>query len=301
MIEIKSPAKKIESENPKVEHAYIKFPGKELILVGINMREKGVTWDYEKIRKHWEASKRKKYSEIHTHQYDKSSDIFSEVNDAGPLPSPNDLQHFLTDDEAKSMFIAQQDIKSGHVGGYFVLRKTRNTKPVGYSHTHNAGDESPKKNIWQSVKDKLELFLMTNGLLKSSPEFKYALKIKHDAKKYGFVAHTAMAYDKPELLVNAIKDFAHDYHLHYKFIPAKEHYLDLQGTKFVESRRKSSLEEKVVVIITMIGLLGSIFVLSPYFTGNVINNHRDLASGWIGGVLFVIGLIGMWRYFKNKQ
>ena len=52
-----------------------------------------------------------------------------------PLPSSDDLKIFLRDDKAKSMYIAQQNAKNGEVEGYFVLMKTRKTKPYGHSPT----------------------------------------------------------------------------------------------------------------------------------------------------------------------
>ncbi|MFA5174149.1 MAG: hypothetical protein WC438_03130 [Candidatus Pacearchaeota archaeon] len=44
-----------------------------------------------------------------------------------------------------------------------------------------------------------------------------------------------------------------------------------------------------------------VFFLSSNITGNVIGDMNNSTSNIIGGVLFVIGLIGAFFYFKNKK
>jgi hypothetical protein len=51
---------------------------------------------------------------------------------------------------------------------------------------------------------------------------------------------------------------------------------------------------------SIIGLLGGLFFLSSNLTGNVIGNMTNSTSNWIGGVLFLVGIIGAFIYFKNK-
>jgi hypothetical protein len=51
--------------------------------------------------------------------------------------------------------------------------------------------------------------------------------------------------------------------------------------------------------MAIIGILGGIFFLSSNITGNVIGLNQT-SSNWIGIVLFIIGIIGAFAYFKRR-
>ncbi len=53
-------------------------------------------------------------------------------------------------------------------------------------------------------------------------------------------------------------------------------------------------------IASIIVLITGLFFLSSNLTGNVIGNMTNSTSNWIGGVLFILGLVGALFYFKNK-
>ncbi len=68
-------------------------------------------------------------------------------------------------------------------------------------------------------------------------------------------------------------------------------------------RSKKSLLERLfsaIVTITIISFLGAIYFLSPNITGNIIGVSR-IYSNWIGGVLFIVGLVGVFLSLKNKK
>src|SRR3989344_5982933 len=68
-------------------------------------------------------------------------------------------------------------------------------------------------------------------------------------------------------------------------------------------RSKKSLLERlfsVVVAITIASFLGVLYFLSPNITGNVVGIN-NVYSNWIGGVLFIVGLVGVFIYFKFKS
>jgi len=68
-------------------------------------------------------------------------------------------------------------------------------------------------------------------------------------------------------------------------------------------RSKKSLLERlfsVVVAITIVSFLGVLYFLSPNITGNVVGIN-NVYSNWIGGVLFIVGLVGVFIYFKFKS
>jgi len=134
----KSPKNIIEGEKEKrVEQAYIKLPGKNLINVSLEGSNKigAVSFDREKIKSFLRKYGKSKYSNLHTHF----------KHDSYALPSSKDLKNFLSDDGVRTMFIAQVNKYTGKVNGYFCLRKTKKTKPY----------ESPRKSIFdEKLKEK---------------------------------------------------------------------------------------------------------------------------------------------------
>ncbi len=56
---------------------------------------------------------------------------------------------------------------------------------------------------------------------------------------------------------------------------------------------------KVNVALIIVGLLGGTLFLSSNITGNVIGLSQT-STNWIGGVLFLIGLVGAFAYFKRR-
>ena len=75
----------------------------------------------------------------------------------------------------------------------------------------------------------------------------------------------------------------------------------LEGVQLMHRRRKGrkSPFEEAMLALSLIGFLGGIFFFSPNITGNVIGNLNKVSTNWIGVVLLIIGLSGLW-YFKNK-
>jgi hypothetical protein len=64
---------------------------------------------------------------------------------------------------------------------------------------------------------------------------------------------------------------------------------------------KKPLEQRVAAIIGVGSFLLSLMFLSSNLTGNVIGNLNQVLSNWIGGILFIIGLIGALFYFNKKN
>jgi hypothetical protein len=50
----------------------------------------------------------------------------------------------------------------------------------------------------------------------------------------------------------------------------------------------------------IVGILGGIFLLSSGITGNVIGSLNQTSSNWIGGALFLVGLLGAFLYFRKR-
>ena len=58
--------------------------------------------------------------------------------------------------------------------------------------------------------------------------------------------------------------------------------------------------EKTAITSAIIGLIIAIFFLSPNLTGNAIGDLTNYTSNWIGGILFIVGLICVFTFFKKK-
>lgn len=52
--------------------------------------------------------------------------------------------------------------------------------------------------------------------------------------------------------------------------------------------------------LAIIGLAGGIFFLSNNFTGNVIGSLNQTSSNIIGAVLFFVGILGAFFYFRRR-
>ena len=88
----------------------------------------------------------------------------------------------------------------------------------------------------------------------------------------------------------------------YKNPRIKEQIKELKefAEKNASSRRKG-IESKVSAGVAIFGLIGAVSFLSPNLTGNVIRNINFLTSSGIGIVLFLIGLVGSFFYFKKRK
>lgn len=72
--------------------------------------------------------------------------------------------------------------------------------------------------------------------------------------------------------------------------------------KWSRNRDRNDLEQITKVgaaIFSIVGLIGGLSYLSSNITGNVINSNNDHFI-WIGGVLFIIGVLGAFTYFKIR-
>lgn len=69
--------------------------------------------------------------------------------------------------------------------------------------------------------------------------------------------------------------------------------------KFRPMSKANNLEHTALAATTL-GVLGALFFLSPTITGDAIGNLNQTSSNWIGGVLFLIGLVGAFVYFRKR-
>ena len=69
----------------------------------------------------------------------------------------------------------------------------------------------------------------------------------------------------------------------------------------LHKKKRRDLGNKLMSIITIVGLGAGIFFLSPIITGNVVGSLNQNSSNIIGAVLLVIGLIGVYMWTKNNH
>ena len=255
-----SPKETIESHDSKVEHIYIKFPREGLQDVTLTSTDQSAYYDDKKlvellnqriIKKPGQLSRFQGYTDIHNHPL-----IENEIHDEA-LPSTDDIKSFLQGQTIKTMVIAQQDVKTGEVQGYVILRKKR-VRPSEEANSMG----------------------------------KYELSTRELRRYYEF------GYKNPK---EAMKKLADKYELQYKWVAAKGYELPSERKTNVGSRfvKKSELE-KTILATSLISFFGAIFFLLSNFTGNVVFVSDNVLSNWIGGALFIIGIIGAFVYFKIR-
>ena len=302
----RSPKEIIEEESSKdatKEHAFLKFPGKELIPATAKSEENKAEVDKSE-RERLEKIYGGKRSILHTHQYDPDTTMIMKGKKTGkvlvnkrvspdiPLPSDQDLGGFLNDPRAKSAYIAQYNSKTGNVEGYFVMRKTSKTPAAGMSHLEKYADERAKGEKGSMVKT---FYHIGRALISLSG-------IKKKMDRYGREISEGVISDNPEKVKYVLDKITNKYHLKYRLIPAEGYAASHYKTHFVKKvGGKKRLEEEVAGTAAIIGLAGSILFSSLNITGNAIADLSTKTNSFLGAVLLVIGLIGSFFWFRSRK
>ena len=74
----------------------------------------------------------------------------------------------------------------------------------------------------------------------------------------------------------------------------------IRNGNYPDSLARGRTPRKYHRIITIVGLLGAIFFLSPNLTGNTIANISQSSSNWLSAILFIVGLAGAF-FWVNKE
>lgn len=291
----KSPKEIIESDkDPSTESAYIKFTGRALEPISGGRRYGEVVPDFAKLNNLLKTNKERDYLDLHTHPYKAEGHKEPEEEIANcPIPSSDDVEGFIKNKKMRCMAVAQRDEKTGEVGGYVFLRKKKDYQ-------------------------------------KSSDEVKINEREKGAIWRYASSENKARKIGERKLRLEALKNLKnYDEIINYRFIPAKGYELDRDGTKFVKKsetigkspkynlkkevkrydspssqiprhlRTKSLIDILARQELIIVSFIISLFFLSPNLTGNVVGNLSQASYNWIGGILFVIGLVGV--YFKVRK
>ncbi len=203
----------------------------------------------------------KRFTGVHTHPYEYSTHPLF-----GTYPSPEDLLNMLASSNQKAEVIARIVSDTGKLDGYGIMRKTKKTPPPSCFFSNP---------ILTFLSERSAL---TQGGRKIIGEYKKATSMG------GVDEH------------KSLKDFAKKYNLRYRFVPVSHE------AKF--SMGNSNLENSVtnyVAIIPVAAFLFSLIFISGNFTGYVIANLTLTSSNWIGGILFLTGLISAFIYFRKRK
>ncbi len=262
MKEKRSPKEIIESvENPHLEESWIKLPRKELQANSLYRSEVAVAPN--KMRNWFNQFKGKRFTGVHTHPYK------NYVNPLfGAYPSSEDLLNLLVNSNKKAEVIARIMSNTGQLDGYGIMRKTKKTSPPS-----------------RFFRNPILTFLSERSAL--TPEGREMINEYKRAASKGWL-------DEHE----SLKNFAKKYNLQYRFVPVSS------GAKIELAMKDSNLENFVTTpaaIISGAAFLFSLIFISGNFTGYVIANLTPTSSNWIGGILFLIGLIGAFIYFRKRK
>ena len=284
----KSPKEIIESvENPEFEASWYKFPGEEMKADSLKrMKEPDGSRGYvyrsqDKLNSAIENRVKRKGDRnslpagIHTHPgFDAEPGYY-------PYPGVTDFLLLLSDPNKKSEIVARTNSKTGKLSGYGIIRKTKKTPPPSYF--VQAGQ----------LKNPVSRFLFDQGLYRP-PLREYMSNFDKVIQEYGDATDSGNI----KIVNEALKRFTKKYHLQYKFVPDKEYAKDW-------AKKHGGLENSLTTataIISGAAFLLSFLFISSSLTGHAISNLNQTSSDWIGGILFVIGLIGFFIVFlKNKK
>ena len=257
MLRRKSPKDVLESvPHSKVEHAYVKFPGRDLIDVTLKSADRSVSVSFSQVGAELEKVKRKEYSFVHTHPHEgtRPHERQDYLGLARAYPSRADIAVFLADQRMKSMIIASQN-KTGKIDGYFVWRKTHKT-PTSIYDPHK--ETAP---LWSLFK----IFFQRIKLLK-------------------FSDYSSSAAEGREKDVQRV---GKQYHLNYRFVPAHKGVVEAD---YLNRKRKAYLEDLVGTAILLL-LVG--YALTPTLTGYAA---YGITSSTVAPFAFwgLVGLLFSW-------
>ncbi len=265
-----------ETQKPMVEHMFLKYPRKNPEEIGMLSTFGGSMENPFKAVKTFYKNDKKDYSKLHTHPSYTPIKLNGEtelIPYYSSSPSKNDLENFLRDKNAKSTIIAVREPHTGKVQGYYFLSKTKKTPKLR---------RDPYGRIF-------DYFLWKIG------------------KKESTLSHDLKLLQKKLYAYQDIQEFLEKYHLNQRIIPTKGYkigpklfWFEKEGAPKPIGYKSLNLESKFLASISIAGFIGSIFFLSPNFNGNVVGNLAVNSSNVIGGILFIVGLIGALFYFKRK-
>jgi|SRR3989344_2243032 len=192
------------------------------------------------------------------------------------LPDYMDLHnHPVTDKVYDAALPSTSDIK--------IFLQTRNIKTMAIAQQDAKTGE-------------VQGYLLLRKKIERPPEEK---EIGYEVRKHELNRYTYTSDKNPR---EAMEEISKKYNLQHRWVAARGYELPSErkadvGWRFV---KKKSLEHHASAVIGMGSLLVSILFLSNSITSNVIGDNIISTSNWIGAILFLVGIVGAFFYFKRK-
>ncbi|MDD5192201.1 MAG: DUF308 domain-containing protein [Candidatus Nanoarchaeia archaeon] len=83
-------------------------------------------------------------------------------------------------------------------------------------------------------------------------------------------------------------------------VRGRPNYIKSRRKSFILRGKKDNNLETAAVATSILAFVGGIFFLSPNLTGNAIGNMTNSTTNIIGVVLFTIGIVGAFFYFRRR-
>ncbi|MEK6919169.1 MAG: hypothetical protein AABW73_03965 [Nanoarchaeota archaeon] len=276
---------------PDLEAAYRKYPGEEPYDVSEERNEGSVRFKQPDFIDQQRFPGVGGYREIHTHPSPKplskvatylakilpfkffedearEEEQSVEIEERKRLPSWTDIDLFLLNDKQKSTTIAARDPKTGKLRGYFVLRKTKWTRPLNKYDKKEWANRIYSDNQWR----------------------------KDNPSEFGN-AHYGFSRDE---IRNRIQQYAWNHWLAYRQLDEKGRTIDSYSRSHPLPKKSKSKLETTLSTASLTLFLVSLIFLSSNITGNVISGVTQSSSNILSISLFLAGLICAFFYFKNK-
>ncbi len=65
--------------------------------------------------------------------------------------------------------------------------------------------------------------------------------------------------------------------------------------------KKGNATTKTLIVLTIIGLVLGAFFLSPILTGSAVADLNQTTSTWVGGLLLVLAIFGIYACNKARK
>lgn len=302
----KTPTEKIRGiPFPSFERSLVKVPLHEPELVSTYAFEFGAAQDPKKVADYLKRTgfKGKSYTDMHIHprpyfredggeppKYEARTRNNPKFRDPQTFPSFTDIRGFWESPQEKYHVITQRNPETGEIYGHLVFKKPKRDNSLYLKSLR----ELLKKSVAYEKKS------CQLGKLRDLPKNQQVKEEKEKLEKeLNFLKpyHNQALANHREVLFREIesekrtKNLADYYGLKFKFLPTDPDE---------NVRNYNALEGKVAAFVGIGSLLFSLLFLSQNITGNVILSNNPTTSNWIGGILFLVGIVGAFFWFKTK-
>ena len=305
----KSPTKIIEEDkNKEYEIGFARSPGQEFIPAYSEALLSPISVKFKKSL----LPKSDKYTTIHTHPIREQNlgvttkkretipgfeDLYKTDVDTlfSSFPSIRDIHCLLDRKNEKTCIVAQRDIGTGKIGGYFFLRKTKKT-PEDFPTFHERHEFPNDLKGYKQYKEQDELYenhplIREITLLEKDFEDKQEALFRNPEERKSYNITTFM---------NTLQKYG----IQFRAVP-NSGYEYIPGAGFLPTQQRT-LEQKAFATASVIGIISGIFFLSNFsksfqLSPEIFSSNSVNFNFWLGIILILIGIFaGIFWYKKRK-